>query len=221
MLRQRGFVVPMPLVWAIGGALVVAALVGYGYRLGSNAKQGEWDKEKAAAAKAEVARVAEVGRALLAKDKIAEAANERAAANDAELKERRNAAKRNGLALASCPGERPSAPRGGEAAAVAGEPAGSGDRAASVAGDRSGGVRLHWRFVGLHDGAFTARNGEPLFRAATQYALAPERADTASPYTLDDALDVASENARAFSACLRSFEQAIEKIDAAAAAWAK
>lgn len=72
-------------------------------------------------------------------------------------------------------------------------------------------------FIGPHTGA----DGQPLFKPATDFALAPERADQPSPYTLNDVIEVEGENAMKWSQCRRDLNSLIDKVNSAADAWDK
>lgn len=136
----------------------------------------------------------------------------------AKWQEARNADRGKQLGVCEVQGPSKAAPR--RDPPVAGEPAGTGVRQAGVAGGDRAGVRLLWRFVGLYDGAHGAGDGgQPVFGATQAYALAPERTDTASPYGLDDLIDVHADNAWKWAECRRDLNAAIDAVEAAERAW--
>lgn len=228
---QRGFAIPsLTTILVVLGAVTLAASAIWGavawhasvnYQRGANAKQLEWDQAKLEAAEDERVRRAAVNAAL--EDERKKRAAAEAAAHNANRKWQEARRANRDAALGACaPAQRiePDGPvaqdRDGRAAGGALRmPAGSADRDHPA----GGGVVLHWRFVGLWDGAYTTAAGEPLFGAASEHALAPERAGAPSPYTLDDVIDVHGENARAHSDCLRKFDQVIANIERASQAF--
>lgn len=222
--KQRGDV-QTSLIVALGGALLVVAAFGVGhwrgYNAGAEAKQAEWDRQKLADVKAGQDRDKAVSQALgvLASGKAA--AESAAATNEARWKEAQREARRNGDALAVCEDTGQAETALASDAHGGGEPAGSGARQDDVGLRRPNRPRLLWRFVGLHDGAFTDLNGQPLFGDSARYASDPARADAASPYGLDELVDVDGENARALSACRRAYFDTLNKLKAAEAAWEK
>lgn len=236
-MNQRGFAIPsltqLALILVVATAAIgsfwglVAWHAHVNYARGQADKQVEWDKKKAEDAAAGARRDAAVRAALLDQQKRADEADARADQADQQWEAERRENARNRRPLAACPVGRSAAADG--AVQPAGEPVavtGSGLRApaslgAGPAADPGSdpGVRLLWRFVWMHDGAFTGIDGQPLFRDPARAGPDDPRADTASPYTLDDALDVAGANARALSACRRTYLGAIVKLERAAAAW--
>jgi hypothetical protein len=189
------------------------------YALGEGAKQSEWDTSELARAAHERDRNKAVGVALLLAEKARIAAEDKAHEHENLWKEERRENRRTGKSLGSCEEPRPDpAPPAGAGDLARGD-SGAGVRAPGVAGRP--GVLLHWRFVGMYDGAHSAGriHGEPIFGATAEYALAPERADTASPYTLDDVLDVHGENAFEWGKCRRDLNAAIDLVEAAEAAY--
>ncbi len=223
-LKQRGFG-----TFEIAAALVVCAgvvvLLVMTFNAGMSHKQAEWDRAKLAEIAAAQARDADVSDAIKEAEERRASVEARATDNDRRWKEALRDSRRNALALGTCvqpAPERPDAGGSGSGAlAGAGDLVGGGIRAPS---SRDGAahaptIRLNWSFVGLYDGAYTGLDGQPLFGASAQFAGAPERADTASPYGLDDLAEVAGDNARDHSACLRWVADAEGKLKAAAAAW--
>lgn len=212
-MKQRGFVVP-PIAYLIAGIAFLGALAGlYGWVHGNGVKVGEaniqakWNKQIEKDRALEAARTQDVSDAIKEKEQQRLAALSTAADNDTKWKEKVREVRRLQAQLASV-----DAPKNGD------PNAGVGVAGGGVTSPR---ISLLWRYVGLHDGAFTGIDGKPLFKAQSEYALAPERADTASPYGLSDAIDIHGENARGFSACLRAFDDAMSKIDAAEKAWGR
>lgn len=232
-MGQKGFdtvqlvlvVVAIGLITAavIAGKSYLEGLVDEGYRRGvvegKAEVQAKWDAEKDAAAKLQKQRDADVLAALDEADEAIERAKKEAEKHKTNWQEARNEIRRSGQSLGSCeqPGTdpAPTAANGG----VGGEPSAAGIRAPGVAPGARPSVRLHWAFVGLRDSAHLGLDGKPLFGAEAQYALAAERSGTASPYTLDDALDVDKRNAERWNACRRDLADAINKVSAAEAAW--
>lgn len=221
-MRQRGMI----LVYGLVALAVIAAAwgalswhAGVHFARGQADRQAEWDRDTIANERIAAARRAAVTAALQAEKVKTAAAEELARIHEINWRRARDEARRNGKPLGSCQGEGSSARPAGVAGPVAGEPAGEGLRAPGVGGADRGGVALHWRFVGLYDGAHTGPDGQPLYRAQVDHALAPGRADTPSPYGLDELIDAHGENARRFGACLRAFDDAMRKLDAAAEAW--
>lgn len=221
-MRQRGSI----LVYGVIALALLAGLYGlynvvesHGYARGAGVVQKMWDDSRLAAEQRARERRETITAALnLERQKTANA-EERAAKFETDWRRARDEARRSGKPLGSCPGQ--GSPAGAPAAdgAVSGAPAGAGIRAAGVGGADRAGIALHWRFVGLWDGAYVGLGGEPLFSAQTGHAFAPERADSPSPYGLGELIDVHGENARRFGACLRAFDDAMRKLDAAAEAW--
>lgn len=229
-MRQRGSISLIQVLIVLGAASALLATI-WGavawhasthFKRGETSKQVEWDKQEKERRKAERARADAVAAALLLQQQRADTAEVRAAENERRWKEARRANRH--ATLGSCAPATPPTPVAGPVVADR-EPApvaGAGIRAPGAAGgDPAGapGIRLHWRFVGLFDSAFTGIDGEPVYRAEAQFALEPSRVDTASPYSLDDVLDVNGENARALGECIRAYGQAMSAIDAAATAW--
>ena len=167
----------------------------------------------------ELKRNADVSAALGELVKQVAAARAEAGKYKADWQEARRASR--GERLASCDGTSSGATAVAEGAGVGEQPASEGARGPGLRVPGAPTVHLLWRFVGLHDGAFTGLEGEPLFAASREYALDPARADTDSPYTIDDALDVAADNAFKLSACRRDVAKAREVVEQAAAAWGK
>lgn len=212
----RGFsYVDMVIVVAVLG--IVGALLAGAFGLGSDHKQAEWDRDKAQRAAAALEQQHDIAGAInLDAPRLAVAAQQ-AAGNDAKWEEAERERRRNNVALGACPDAGQTAGQSTPAAEVGGKPAAEGARPAGVA-DGAGGVRVHWRFVGMHDGAFTGTDGRPVFADSAGYAGDPARADTASPYGLADVLEVNAANARALSACRREFFALRGRIEAAGAA---
>jgi hypothetical protein len=227
LARQRGFTwLGFVIVCGSATAVIVASWSAVAWHARVNFERGEtatqekWDLEKIERARKEIDRGVAVGHALLLADKARAAADTKAADMQDKWKEALREARRNGESLGSCPEPRPVESPRATTAAVAGEPAGAGVRAPGLPADRAG-VRLHWRFVGLYDSAFLGLDGKPVFGDSAQFALDASRANTPSPYGLDELLEVHGENARALGACLRAYGDAMTKIDDAAAAWEK
>lgn len=208
MNRQRGFAIPQLML----GVIVVAILAGaffMGYRAGANSERATSEKRELAAIAAGQARAADVSDAIKEGQDRAAVAAGRAAGNDEKNREALRAARRNNLVFASCP-----------AALVAGpSPFGSGLQVPRAPAGGDPGVRLNWRFVGLFLNGHTGNDGQPLFGAASQFALAPERADAASQYGLFDVLDVENENAVKWSQCRRDLNALMDGIQRVHAAW--
>lgn len=158
-----------------------------------------------------------VGAALDVLAKKAGAAEAEAAKNKANWLEARNAAR--GKQLGSCEGSgQDQAPAAG-GTRVAGQPSAPDPGAPGVARVGAPDIRLLWRFVGLYDVAHLADDGKPLFAASAKYASAPERADAASPYGLGELIDNHGPNAQRWSDCRRDLNDAIDKVEAAEAAF--
>ena len=83
------------------------------------------------------------------------------------------------------------------------------------------GLRVHWRFVGLYDGAFTGLDGKPLYQAQGEFALDPARADTPSQFGLPEVADVSGANNQLHSSCRRDYDTLMGRINAAERAWDK
>lgn len=216
-MRARGFgLVELVLIVAVIGALVGAYTLidSHGYARGRA-------EEKAGALSLQLVKDRYATKAI-AEAKMGRVAAEVAAQGyEAKWKEARRAAQRSGVALGSCDEVPAPAPAG--SVVVVGEgvggDAGAGLRASGDGDTRVRAPRLHWRFVGLHDLRFLSLDGKPLFQDSAGYALDPARADTASPYTLDDAIDVAGDNAGALNACRSAFFAARQDLEVAAQAW--
>jgi hypothetical protein len=223
MKRQRGFAVEAWMVWAVlGFGTLVGLLIGVqlylahiekrGYERGVGEVRAEWNAAKLKAEEERKERDAAVAGALDTLAKKVAAAEAEADRNKTEWQEARNEARRNGRQLAAC--SKP-APR------VAGEAGANPSSANDPAADSGGAVLFHWRFVGLYDGAHRGLDGKPLFAATAQHARAPERADTPSPYTPDDVIDVHGANADSWADCRRDLNAAIDKVEAAEQAWGR
>lgn len=218
-LGEPGFS-QVELVVVLAVLIGIAAFGAYCFHLGSEHKQAEWDAKQVADIRASVARDQDVSDAIKEVHDKSMLAEQRAGENEAKLKGELREARRNGERLAVCEEQGPAA------SALAGAPdgapvaSGSGLRPAGVAA-RGARIRLLWRTVGLHDGVFTGVDGEPLFPDSAQFARAPERADTASPYELDELIEVDGENGRALSKCLRWVNDVELKLQAAEKAWDK
>lgn len=221
LVRERGF---GQVELAVG--LVVLAAIGvalwWAYQHGLEVKQAEWDRDKLAAIAAGQARDRDVSDAIKEKEAQRAMSDARAAENDRKWKEALRDSRRNKVALGSCVESKAEPVAGADGGMVAGgtgvmvgiKPAAAPDGAA-----RAPGIRLHWRFVGLHDGAFTGLDGEPLYRDSAKYAGDAARADTPSPYGLDELIEVVGENARALSKCRLEYFTARNKLVAAEAAF--
>lgn len=218
-MSARGF----GLAYLVAGIALVAALAGLyafvdgrGYKRGAAEKQVEWDKSKEETRKELAALKAARDALLLQRQRELEIAHTNAAGSEAKWKEEVRRARREGKTLASCgPAEPvPGIPRDRERVAGTGLRPMGGDR-----GARAPGIRLHWRFVGLHDGAYTDRAGQPLFGASAEHAREAARADTASPYGLEDLLDVHGDNAAGHSACIRDLNEVMDRVEKLEAQW--
>lgn len=208
-------------------AIVLAILIGIGamcawfYGAGKQATQAEWDKDRAAKASAALQQQTDISDAVKEGEDVRALAAQRAAQNDTKWEEARREQRRNRVTLAGCEEQGRVAGKGAPAAGVVGEPAAPNSGAPGVprGGDRV--VVLLWRFVGMHDGAFTGAGGEPVFGDSAGYALDAARADTASPYAVEDVLDVSGANARALSSCRREFFALRGRVERAAEALTK
>lgn len=175
---------------------------------------------KLEAAELERMKGAAVDRALLLEEKRWLSAHQRADEAFEAWKEAKRETIRTRKPLASC------GPATTESTRPARDPD-SGQAAAAADDDRAGGapggagLRLHWRFVGLHDGVYTGLDGQPLFAASAQFSGDPGRADTASPYGLDELLEVHGDNAVKLSTCRRSLVAARTQLETARDAWDK
>lgn len=239
-MRERGFAIPMQ-AWAALGVLAVlaAAAVAFhawrngvedsGYRRGLAEKQAEWDQAKLEQADLERRRNGAVERELAIARQDAETFAQAAEDFEGKWKEALREVRRSSVALGSCGSSAPAEPavavaggaRGADpapAGGVAGEPAGSG-LVAPDGGARVAGVHLHWRFVGLYDGAFTGLDGKPLSPAAAQLAAGAPGADAPSPYGLEELAEVAGDNGRKHSACRRDVANLRAEVERAAEAW--
>lgn len=225
---QRGFTIPslMQIVVVLG--LVTAATGAIwgaiAWHARTNFERGV-EHERAAALAEALEREAAVSVELDDERKKSAASGARADKAERDWREAKRDADRKGVELGSCY----------TAVQVARSVAGAvgPDRAASAEPDSPaappsavGGlappaprIRVSWRFVELHDSAFTGLGGEPLFADPARAAGDAAGADAASPYTLHDVADVAGDNARALSACRRVYFRARAAIERAAQAW--
>ena len=219
--REQGFALEGWMVGAVVGVVAIIGLMVAGQVYVASVEQKGYDRgvaeTKLAAEEERKARDAAVAGALDVLAKKVGAAEAEAERYRANWTEARNGAR--GKQLGSCKGPgsnpRPSAP----ASRMAGEPAAQDPGAAGVAGGDRGGVRLLWRFVGLYDGAHVGNDGKPVFGATAEYAGAPERADAASPYGLDEVIDTHGANAQKWADCRRDLNAAIDAVEAAEAAY--
>lgn len=209
---------------AAAGAVVAGLWAGVawidhgGYERGVAEMQVKRDRELAKAAADAQERENRVDAALDEAEQRASKAQNLAQFYQSEWEEAARETKRNRRPLAACQPSQTAARAVAAPGEVAGGSPGAGAGQAALPAD-PGRVVLLWRAVGLYDGAFTGRDGKPLFSASAQYAGAPERADTASPYGLEDLIDAHGRNAGGQSACLRAFDEAVSKVEAAEAAW--
>src|SRR3990167_747430 len=224
MMRERGFIVP---VW---GYLVLAIVVlgmlygllawvdnnwetSAGVRKGEAFRQAEWDAANRQAETDEKERQAAITAALLDEQKLADAADRRADDSHTLWKEAQRDARRKGTALAVCAGTPEPQPSGGDS--------GGGLRAPpSVAPAGDPGIRLTWGGLRLYDAAWTGSDGKPVYPtpAGSDGTAGP---GAASPYRLDDLVDVHGINAERCSADRRDYRALINRIRAAEAAWGR
>lgn len=201
--------------------IVLAIIAGVGvmcawfYGAGKQATQAEWDKDKAAKASAALKQQEAISDAVKEGEAVRALAVQKAEFNEAKWEEAERARRRNGIELASCEESRQAQGPGAPAGGVVGEPAAPNSGAPGVPGSGARVVALRWRFVGMHDGAFTGTDGGPVFVDSERYALDASRADTPSPYGLDDALEVGKSNAVALSTCRREFFALRGRVEAA------
>jgi hypothetical protein len=217
-MKSRGDTQVLMATALAGLVLAVCAYVAGEWRGANRGRaevQAKWDAQKLADVAAGQARDRATLKAIDRAQESAAAAAKLAAENETKWKEALRDAQRNRKPLGTCVTERgPTEPvqPGGSARPEEHAPA---DGATAPAPR----LLVLWRFVGLHDGAFTGLDGQPLFGDSSQFALDDSRADAPSPYGLDDLIAVNGENARALSSCRSAYAQALEALDAAAAAW--
>lgn len=225
-MRQRGFGwIEVVAVLAAAAALIAALWGGLAWHANVHFKrgqadvQGKWDKAELAAEAERRALDVAVAGALDVLAKQVGVARAEAEKHKTNWQEARDEARRNGKQLGSCEVPGPDQSPSPSGAGLGGLPAGNGIKQGGVAG-RDPGIRLHWRFVGLYDGAHSdGITGKPLFGATQAYAFASERADTPSPYGLDELIDNVGTNAERWANCRRDLNAAISEVEAAEAAW--
>lgn len=191
--------------WAVI-ALLAAALFGKGYMAGIERESDRRDAIELKQVNIEHESYAKAAAYGVEQAKRARAADARADEYHQNWKEARDAARRAGtpLAVEDC------------GAAVSGPaPAGSGLANPAVPLR----LRLTWELVGLWDSAYTASDGQPVFgdTAGTEKAAAGSGA--ASPYTVDDLLDLHGENAKRWDICRRQLTALIQTIDGLERKW--
>jgi hypothetical protein len=76
-------------------------------------------------------------------------------------------------------------------------------------------------FVSEYNTAWTGADGQPLFPdpSGPTPPAGAAGAPGASPYGLDDLIDVHGENSRRFSACLRGFNSLIDTVQSLREKW--
>ena len=208
MKRQFGFgYVEMAIAAVVIVGLIAGAMWFYstGKSAGEASVRAEWSRAKLQAIEDGRKRDEAVTAELLEAKKTRDAAQAAANFNRTKWQEAKREVERSGKELASC-------------ATARAEPGQSSPEPAPVAG-----VRLHWNFVWLYDGAFTGTDGQPLFAAPTELPSNTGGADAAapSPYGLAELLTVHGENAMKQSDCRRALIQVRTEIERAAAAWDK
>lgn len=233
--RQRGVTLIQAAIALAALASLVAATLGAiawvdsrGYNRGVAETETRWNEANRKAQAEQRAREAAVAAALAEEQDRRLSAEARAEQNDRKWREAVRDSRRNKVALGTC--VQPATKRADAGAdgrgphAGAGELVGGGIRAPSVGADAArdpvlGSIRLTWEFVRLYDAAWTSRSGEPVFESPAG-GEAAQSAD-ASPYGLDEVIEVHGENAASCSADRREFQALIGRIEAAEAAWGK
>lgn len=223
-MRPRGFgVVEVIIALGVAAALIAAIWGGLAWWASVNFKRGEAAARLADLAAGQ-ARDSDVSDAVKEREAALELGRARAASNEAKWKEALRDADRTNADLASCEVDQAGPAEPDRAVLANGDPGVGTLRAPTAPRDHAGdhlGVRLLWRFVGLHDGAFTGLDGESLFDDSARFALDAARADTASPYGLRDVASVGGSNAIALSACRREYFALRGKVVRAELVWDK
>jgi hypothetical protein len=224
--RARGFA-GLELLMYAGIALAILAAIGgiiwwadanietsAGVKRGEANRQALWDKANRDAEQDQRAREARVATSVQAVEAMALASAGAARDADQRWKEKARESNRNQVALGVCTLGRAAEPAGvrgdrpGGAPAVGDTPPATGDSLRLL---------LTWEFVRQYDGAWTGRDGQPVFGAAARGEGATGAG--ASPYGLEELRDVAGENARLCSEDRREFASLILKLRAAERSW--
>ncbi len=155
--------------------------------------------------------------AVLEEQTKSAAAEQRAGQADIKFEEAKREARRAGTQLAACKSTR-AATADAPGAGLAGDAPAGAHRPAAV--DSGGGDRtvFTWEFVRQFDGAWTDLRGEPVSDLAAGRDW-PERAGAPSPYSAEDIVDVAADNAKSCSADRRQLAALMNKIERAAEAF--
>ena len=174
---------------------IVAGIYAKGRESGRLAVQTAWDaaNRKAAeeAEKARAQREAEAKKAVAAQQE----SDRKARDYETKWRQARAALRDVPLAIPDCV----TAPRSDSPAPVAAGPSG-------------GGLRLTYGFLRLYDGAWTGKDGQPIFISPGEPANWPERADSAQPVGLEGLLENFQINASRCSEDRRNYGALVDLI---------
>ena len=196
-MKQRGFGL---IIYAVLALAILGTLSGIAYKIRQGGKESvrlEWAEANRKAQEEQKAR--EMAAALIARTSAGElaAAQQKGAEYAANWRKARAEARKP---LASCPGSPPrDATRPDE-----GKPS-------------TGGLRFSWRFVSLHDRAWTGKAGEPVLPDPTPGTVSDP--DTPSPIGADQVLDNHAANADLCSSDRRKLDSLIDQIERLRKGW--